>query len=1326
MPDSLSLGIGIQFDSSTLNQLNQLLSYIQKIQKKFDDMENPLKKSQKTFQDINDVVNRVNDNAGKLVKTQTAINNSGSKLVKVYEDIHGNVTKVTSAYNSQNQLINQSVSKTALLKNSFDEITRSIGNAISKMLLWVGAGTLLFGTVRGLQDAFQTMIKLESSAVNIAKVLPNPNKLSMAQLVKPFEESDIQLAKKYGQSLLDVEMATANWAKQYKTVGEVIVATNASILAATSTDITFEGSVKDLSAILAEWSLQAKDSIRIVNILNEESNSYRITAQGLAEALAKSSSAAKVLGLSMEELAGIATVGIQTLGIEGNQMGTILTRLFARIRGNDSAIKALKDLGVDAMAPLSTLLTELSIKWGTMTDGEKQNIAITIGGSQHWSRLIGLLDNYGIIISATAKAYDSMGSAEKEVNNVLATTEKHIQQLNATWQEYIYRNNGVLTITKNIVDMLRNLVTGLAQFNPLVVVAGIVALTFVFKAWFAQIVATNAALSTTTLMLLSNPWTAAIASIIAVAGALIIMGNNANRAQNQILEMQSKLAQFDTLNDGLINKSKGIIDLANKYEIYQKAIEKAKSAGQDYSKITDLFNVAQSELAKAIGVNNAELDILIKKDGGIRAFMENRLKENAALINSEREKANAIKLSTKAKLEEELKPLQNKLKKQQEEVEFYKKQASMNLNNPTSYAFYQSGQLKAQNQVNILGPMVKDMLEKVSGIKIDTYVTKLEDFYTKPTGTGLDTTTDKPLKDSATITDFTKQFIDMIVTAGQKWDEAVNKSIKDPERKLQPRDMLISYLGDQGFATQSANLSSEAWSKFQSFANEAKNTIDNIGKLGEKIQDVDKPYKVAQDKLLLAGKQFEGSTEQLSAKEQILGNIDNQLSTLDEYKKKMEELKVIFGDSEVILGALNAIEQLRNNLLDKQSQFGINLTNAKKPGMTYQQGLDEYYTGLSANAAKNAEALEKSANTIIENSKKRSEGDLLYLSNQLRAIPGMEYIADQLEKLYQSQIFNNVFASSIKSVANALTELGNGARFFGEALNIAANAYDVETGKFDFKADLANIITTLINETIAVFAQTKKDMEQYLGQASKFGKNTNTSVNSTGNAISNYANYDANKQEYMRLVMRLQQLDSTNVFGINNAKIEEVKKQLDALSGSLTNVLGQLTEALGVSVSNIASSLESAFQADNYMGFLTSWNNSLYEMTRSALIKGFLASETVQPLMKGLSQTIALSAVDGMITGQELLDIKAASNALQPMMQNLYSALSVLDTGMIHNGNGAGSQGGQQTFTAGSSSNITINIYSTIEAGIFWGDPEQARTAAIEIGNLYAEEMGRA
>ncbi|HQE50014.1 MAG TPA: hypothetical protein PKV93_11790, partial [Fervidobacterium sp.] len=142
---------------------------------------------------------------------------------------------------------------------------------------------------------------------------------------------------------------------------------------------------------------------------------------------------------------------------------------------------------------------------------------------------------------------------------------------------------------------------------------------------------------------------------------------------------------------------------------------------------------------------------------------------------------------------------------------------------------------------------------------------------------------------------------------------------------------------------------------------------------------------------------------------------------------------------------------------------------------------------------------------------------------------------------------------------------------------------------------------------------------------------------------------------------------------IGEATTEEVRKQIEELQAQLKVTFQELANALGTSIGSVATALERAFSADTYEEFLNNFSDSLEDMTKTALIRAFLASETMQPLLENLSNAITLAVLDGVLSPEELEVLKQLESQVTDVAKPFFDALIQLfppttaGTGTIEN-----------------------------------------------------------
>jgi TP901 family phage tail tape measure protein len=76
-----------------------------------------------------------------------------------------------------------------------------------------------------------------------------------------------------------------------------------------------------LIAIMAQWGLTADQLLPTIDKINRVADDFAVTSQDLVDGLNRSSGAAKVLGLNLDETIAILTVMREATGRTGKEVG---------------------------------------------------------------------------------------------------------------------------------------------------------------------------------------------------------------------------------------------------------------------------------------------------------------------------------------------------------------------------------------------------------------------------------------------------------------------------------------------------------------------------------------------------------------------------------------------------------------------------------------------------------------------------------------------------------------------------------------------------------------------------------------------------------------------------------------------------------------------------------------------------------------------------------------------------------------------------------------------------------------------------------------------
>ena len=252
--------------------------------------------------------------------------------------------------------------------------------ALKRVPIWMAAMTAFYAPLRGLRNAVQNIIEIDTQMTELARVLPAQVELGDVL------QTNIELANQLGKSIQDINEAAIGFARQGFGEDQIKYLTEAAILAANVSELTVEESMSTMTAAMSIFNIEAEKSLRIVDALNEVDNNFATTTKDLALALQKAGSTAVAFGVSMEELIGHATaIGVQTRE-SGNIVGNALKTIYSRLTTMQPSIDALASIGIhikDAngeMKSASEIISELQQKWNSLSAEQQQNIAVTLAG----------------------------------------------------------------------------------------------------------------------------------------------------------------------------------------------------------------------------------------------------------------------------------------------------------------------------------------------------------------------------------------------------------------------------------------------------------------------------------------------------------------------------------------------------------------------------------------------------------------------------------------------------------------------------------------------------------------------------------------------------------------------------------------------------------------------------------------------------------------------------------------------------------------------------------------------------------------------------------
>lgn len=317
--------------------------------------------------------------------------------------------------------------------------------------------SVIKSAVNALQNAVSNVKKLDASLSELSKV----SDLSAAGLAKITARAYAlgETLGKTGSQVIDAitlfQRAGFDLEKSVSLAKDALKMTNIAEGMDKASD-----SAKYLISIMKGYqNTSSQFSAKILDSMNEVSNTQNIDFHVLADGAEKLSTAANQAGISFDQMLGILTGGYEVLGdMEDTASG--LTTIFARlqsirlINGEDAASVAklqktfhsatggavnIVDQSTGQLRNVYDILNDLNSVWDSLDKNTQESLALLAGGTSQNSFFLGMMSNWDSVEKSVQAATNSMGSAEIENQKYLDSIagrmsqfENAVEQLSAT------------------------------------------------------------------------------------------------------------------------------------------------------------------------------------------------------------------------------------------------------------------------------------------------------------------------------------------------------------------------------------------------------------------------------------------------------------------------------------------------------------------------------------------------------------------------------------------------------------------------------------------------------------------------------------------------------------------------------------------------------------------------------------------------------------------------------------------------------------------------------------------------------------------------------
>ncbi|MDD3792843.1 MAG: phage tail tape measure protein, partial [Candidatus Bathyarchaeota archaeon] len=401
--------------------------------------------------------------------------------VKIFDEL-GNTLK-NVAYDFKK--LGEALDNTGKKYGSFSQNTRDIqeviqganktfGAAIMRAVRWGAASTIVYGGVRKMGDAIDTMADMETAMAELRMVMN-----SVGTDFNKMQSSAIGMAKEYGVPVKEITKGMRIFAQQGLSQAQVLDRTKTATLASNISTLSAFEATEALTAATKIYGDEGQSTLKFLDAWSEVEARHAITAEDLAAAIKKSATAAKQAGVDFDELNGIVAAIGSTTRQSGKEVGTSLRFIFRRL-SSEKGPQALAKLGIPVMSETGDLrkgydvLTDLSNVWGDLSNAQKLNISQAVGGTRQYNQFLVMMENWDEVVQATAHSMNSKGSSERRNLEIMKTYTKQLEQTKQAAAELqIQFGEAVLPVAKAGLKGIRSFLEVVSAIpGPVKAIAG--------------------------------------------------------------------------------------------------------------------------------------------------------------------------------------------------------------------------------------------------------------------------------------------------------------------------------------------------------------------------------------------------------------------------------------------------------------------------------------------------------------------------------------------------------------------------------------------------------------------------------------------------------------------------------------------------------------------------------------------------------------------------------------------------------------------------------------------------------------------------------------
>ena len=206
-----------------------------------------------------------------------------------------------------------------------EHVFEKLSNGFEKISNMIIGGSVTAFAIKSLKEVYENILAIDNAIVNVKKVTDKT-----AQTYKKFISDSVSTAVKLGTSVDDIMNSTADFVRHGYNMSDAF---NLSQTAAIFKNVSYtdiDTASTNIISVLRAFKIETKDSLSVIDKLNDVGNKFSISSAGLAEGLRSSASSLTTANNTLDESLGLLTAAnevVQNPKEDGNAVKVLALRL---------------------------------------------------------------------------------------------------------------------------------------------------------------------------------------------------------------------------------------------------------------------------------------------------------------------------------------------------------------------------------------------------------------------------------------------------------------------------------------------------------------------------------------------------------------------------------------------------------------------------------------------------------------------------------------------------------------------------------------------------------------------------------------------------------------------------------------------------------------------------------------------------------------------------------------------------------------------------------------------------------------------------------------